>query len=73
MTQWLTDPKSIALMAGAAVQLIITVFHARETAKAVEDLAAWRLEVVGTLATLEAKADQSWEEINRLRSLLERT
>lgn len=73
MTQWLTDPKSIALMAGAAVQLIITVWHSRQTAEIVAELVAWRLQVVVTLAALETKATQSAAEIERLRNLLERT
>ena len=72
MTQWLLDPKSIALIAGAAVQLIITVWHSRQTAQVVEELVAWRLQVVATLAALETKATQSQEEISRLRTLLER-
>ena len=72
MTQWLLDPKSIALIAGAAVQLIITVWHSRQTAAVVEELVAWRLQVVATLAALETKATQSQEEISRLRTLLER-
>lgn len=72
MTQWLLDPKSIALIAGAAVQLIITVWHSRQTAEVVEELVAWRLQVVATLAALETKATQSQEEISRLRTLLER-
>ena len=72
MTQWLLDPKSIALIAGAAVQLVITVWHSRQTAQVVEELVAWRLQVVATLAALETKATQSQEEISRLRTLLER-
>ena len=72
MTQWLLDPKSIALIAGAAVQLVITVWHSRQTAAVVEELVAWRLQVVATLAALETKATQSQEEISRLRTLLER-
>jgi len=72
VTQWLLDPKSIALIAGAAVQLIITVWHSRQTAEVVEELVAWRLQVVATLAALETKATQSQEEISRLRTLLER-
>ena len=72
MTEWLLDPKSIALIAGAAVQLVITVWHSRQTAAVVEELVAWRLQVVATLAALETKATQSQEEISRLRTLLER-
>jgi len=72
VTEWLLDPKSIALIAGAAVQLVITVWHSRQTAAVVEELVAWRLQVVATLAALETKATQSQEEISRLRTLLER-
>jgi hypothetical protein len=72
VTQWLTDPKSIALIAGAAVQLIITVWHSRQTAAVVEELVEWRLQVVATLAALETKSNQAQEEILRLRNLLEK-
>jgi len=58
VTEWLLDPKSIALIAGAAVQLVITVWHSRQTAQVVEELVAWRLQVVATLAALETKATQ---------------
>jgi hypothetical protein len=72
VTQWLLDPKSIALIAGAAVQLIITVWHSRQTAEVVEELVTWRLEVVKTMSALETKVDQSQEEILRLRNLLDK-
>jgi hypothetical protein len=73
VTTWLLDPKSIALIAGAVVQLVIAVWHSRQTALIVAELVAWRLEVVATLAALETKAEQSRVEIVRLRDLLERT
>lgn len=71
---WFMDPKSMALIAGAAIQLVITVWQSRATTATVQDLSRWRLEVVGTLAALETRADnQDTEnerrdaEINRLR------
>lgn len=67
MLQWFLDPKSVALIAGVAVQLVITVWHSKQTAKLVEELVEWRLEVVRQLATLEARVAGQGLEIDRLR------
>jgi hypothetical protein len=71
--EWFLDPKSIALMAGAAVQLIITVWHSRQTADLVAELVAWRLEVVETMSALETRVGVSEGEITRLRDAPGRT
>jgi hypothetical protein len=72
MGTWFMDPKSISLIAGAAIQLVITVWHSRQTAELVDELVKWRLTVTAHIAKLEEKVDTNGEEIGRLRDRAER-
>ncbi len=67
MSEWITDPKSIALISGAAVQLVITVWHSKQTARLVDELVDWKSKVIATLAELETKVETHGKEIDRLR------
>lgn len=71
MTEWFLDPKSLALMSGAVIQLAITWWSSRQTAAIVVELVAWRLNVVQQISTLEARVEAHGEEIMRLRSARE--
>lgn len=64
---WFLDPKSVALIAGVAVQLVITVWHSKQTAALVAELVKWRLEVVRQLAELETRVENQERELDRLR------
>lgn len=61
------DPKSIALIAGAVVQLVITWWQSRQTALALSALLKWQLEVVQKLSAIETTQESHEREISRLR------
>jgi len=67
MERWFLDPKSISLIAGVAAQLVITVWHSRQTAVSVAGLVDWRLEMTRDMAALETRVAQQGNEIERLR------
>lgn len=68
MNEWFTDPKSLAVILGAAFSVAISVWQGRQTAEAVADLVRWRESVAGILARLETRIGHCEVEITRLRN-----
>ena len=68
MAEWFLDPKSISLMAGAALAVTISVWQGTQTAALVADLVKWRLEVAApAFARHESQLHTLEGEISRLR------
>lgn len=75
MTEWVSDPKTLALLLGGFSQLVIAVWSGKQTAKAVskweewreQHLEPWRKDVDLALERHRTTQEQHKEEIDRLR------
>ena len=70
MIEWISDPKSISLVAGALLTAGVSIWQGRQTALIVDGLVRWRLEqAVPAFTELKSNVEHLTDEVNRLRDL----